>query len=217
MQRAQMFQALCGVTVGLGLCLSAAAHAQEEQIRSGFALQAGLATAPQSIDDDLAGWNFLEGQLSLGYKADSLIFSLSFSFNVFSKGSENPNTFPGEPTKIDRTFYRFLVGPEVQFNILRAADKRAELFGHIGLGFGTWDSFTTSSPDTGPSRPEEDETRFLARWRVAPGVRYWMHPNVAVAGAVGIAGDYALNERGSVSSTNHAVSLYGQFGLLGAF
>ena len=200
----------------LSLTFAPAVFAQQP-VSDGFAIQTNISTSPQAIDDDLFGFYTIEGGLLLGYKMGGTILSLGFSFGVFSDGSKNDQTFPGEPTEFTRTYYHFIVGPEVQFSILRSADQRAEMFGLIALGIGTWDSFTTTVPDNSPADTDSDETRISIRWRAAPGLRYWLHSNMAVGLAAGITGEHRLRYFETGEDTLSVYALFAQIGFLGAF
>ncbi len=223
-------------TLGAGLLLASSAAAQNPvptpaagQVSQGFALHAGVATIPFAIDDDLLGLTSLTGSIGVGYKIDRLIIGATFDFTRF--GSSSTSSFDdGTGTIItqttDRTDYNFVVGPELQVALMRSPDQRAELVGSVGVLLGTWDSESTTTggpPDPNPP-PEPDQTRLLVRWRLAPGVRYWMHPNIAFSGFVGFNGTHQIRDTEDPSLPNFTdsrsagvVSLYSQFGLTGVF
>lgn len=103
---------------------------------------------------------------------------------------------------------------------LRSPDQRAELIGGAALMLGTVDTVTTTSidPDPPPSSPN-DPTNILLRWRLAPGVRYWMHPHIAFNGLVGFSGFHQIRDADGTASdrSTSVTSLYTHFGLLGVF
>ncbi|MBK9264227.1 MAG: hypothetical protein IPM54_31050 [Polyangiaceae bacterium] len=239
MNRKFVLRAAMLAVLGAGLLVGGSAGAQTPgsvesvgQVRQGFALQAGVATSPFAVDDDFLGFTTLSGSIGVGYKIDRVIIGATFDFARF--GSSSTQSFDdgtGTVTEvtIDRTSYSFLVGPEVQIAFLRSADQRAELIGDVALLLGTWggEVVTTGGPpdpNPPPATPEPEETDLLLRWRLAPGVRYWMHPNIAFTGIVGFSGAHQIEDtevpnQPDFSSSRSAgiVSVYSQFGLVGVF
>lgn len=215
--------------VGLGVGFLAQARevrAQEPapvvtggQTRQGFALGAGMATAPFAIDDNFLNFTTFSGAISLGYKIDRVIIGGTFDFSRFGSSSTVDDGM-GNQIDVDQTVYSFLVGPELQVAILRSADQRAELIAGGTLMLGTFDSFSTTSVDPNPPPASPDEpTDILMRWRLAPGVRYWMHPNIAFTGLVGLSGTHQIRDapNNGTDRSSSVASLYTQFGLLGVF
>lgn len=199
------------------LAFTSTASAQQP-IASGFALQTNISTAAQTFDDDLVGLYSLEGNFALGYKTGGLILSVGLNFNVFTETSTYDGSIESPTETFKRTYYTFVVGPDIQFTIVRSADQRAEIFGLTSLGIGTWDAFSETIPDNNPStEPEVDETRLNIRWRIAPGVRYWLHPNIAAGLAAGVLGDHRIFNRENDDNSLTVIAPFAQFGLLGAF
>lgn len=189
------------------------------QVKQGFALGAGIATAPFAIDDNFLNLTTFSGAINLGYKIDRVIIGATFDFSRFGSSSETDDGM-GNTISVDQASYSFLVGPEVQVAILRSPDQRAELIGGAALMLGTVDTVTTTSidPNPPPASPN-DPTNILLRWRLAPGVRFWMHPHIAFNGLVGFSGFHQIRDANGTGSDRSAsvTSLYTQFGLLGVF
>jgi hypothetical protein len=189
------------------------------QTRQGFALGAGIATAPFAIGDEFLNLTTFSGAINLGYKIDRVVIGATFDFTRFGASSETDDGM-GNTISVDQASYSFLVGPDLQVAILRSPDQRAELIGGAALMLGTVDSVTTTSidPNPPPSSPN-DPTNILLRWRVAPGVRYWMHPHIAFNGLVGFSGFHQIRDANGTASDRSAsvTSLYTHFGLLGVF
>jgi hypothetical protein len=188
------------------------------QTSRGFALGAGIATMPFVLDDDLLNLSTFSASIGLGYKIDRFIIGATFDFSRF--GSTNQvDDGTGNTITLDQSAYSFLLGPEFQAALLRSADRRAELVGVAALMIGTVgnDSSVSGQPDPPPS--PDAPTDILLRWRLAPGVRYWMHPNIAFNALVGISGFHQIRDGNGASSDRSAsmTTMYTQFGLLGVF
>ena len=225
--------------LGAGIFLASPANAQDPvaavaagQVRNGFALRAGVSTMPMAIDDDLMNFTVFTGSIGLGYKIDRVIIGATFDFTRYGRSSTSTyDDGTGNTTEVtqDRSDYNFVVGPELQVAFLRSPDQRAELVGNFGLLFGTWgsDSTTTTDPpdpDPPPAESDIEKTELLVRWRAAPGVRYWMHPNIAFTALVGFNGTHQIRDYedpsgpdSTTSSSSGVVSLYSEFGLVGVF
>lgn len=222
---------MLAVAVSLsGLFVASVAAAQTEPesagrpVNSGFALQTSLVVTPLMLDGAVDGFPSFEGGLSFGYKYDRFVFGVGFDFTNWSESEDFTVTDPstGNPVTGERTrrMYSFIVAPELQVAIARSKDLRAELFGSVSVGLGTWDSVTTTDPDPNPlPTPVDDELRLRVRWRAAPGVRYWVHPHVAMSLVTGISGNYRIldNDTDDESETIGLTALYTQVGLLGVF
>ncbi|MRG96188.1 hypothetical protein [Polyangium spumosum] len=227
-----MFRTTLALSVSLAALLVAeAASAQTvdppaagRPVNSGFALQTSLISTPLLIgDDDLLGFPSFEGGLTVGYKFDRFVIGIGFDFSNWSDTSTfqsvDPNT--GQEIEATRTrrLYSFVVAPEFQFALARSSDRRAELFGAVSVGLGTWDAVTTRDPEPAPGPVPNDDLRLRVRWRAAPGVRYWVHPHVAMSLVTGISGNYMITEpdSGPGGDTIGLTALYTQIGLLGVF
>lgn len=218
--------------IGLTVAFGAAVFLQNDPARAqvpgtaetmgqksqGFALSAGVATTPFAIDDDLLGFSTFSGAIGLGYKIDRVVIGATFDFSRFGSTNDVDDGM-GNRITVDQTSYSFLVGPDLQVALARSADQRAELIGSVGVLVGTWDSETTTSANPNPPPPTNDPTQIMLRWRLAPGVRYWMHPNIAFSGLVGFSGLHQIRESsdGSSNRSSSVTSIYSQFGLMGVF
>jgi hypothetical protein len=132
-----------------------------------------------------------------------------------------------QPYSTTKSYYSFTISPELQVALARTADRKAELFGALGVGLGTWDSETVvddpNYPDPTPTS-NTDVLKLRVRWRAAPGVRYWVHPHIGVALSTGLSGNHIISDRdgtangGSKSSnTTGLISLDTQLGFVGVF
>jgi len=195
-------------------------------VKSGFALQTSLVSVPLLLgDDDLVGFPAFEGGLTFGYKFDRVMIGVGFDFSNWSDNNTVMDVDPstGNPITVDvtRKTYSFVVYPELQVALARSADHRAELLGSFSVGLGTWDSETTRDPDPSPNptNPLDEDLRLRVRWRVAPGVRYWVHPHVGMSLVTGIAGNHMITEPndGEGGESLGLTGLYTQIGLVGVF
>lgn len=186
--------------------------------RSGFMIQTSIATQTTAFNAgttsiELSG---IEGGLSAGYKTGRLMIGLGFDFTSFNQTA--PNTIVDPDTGETRTFlvsttnYSFVIYPELQIALLQSSDQRVELLGTVSLGLG---SFGTSVE---PSPGDDDITRFRVRFRVGPGIRYWVRPQLAASLTSGLYDNYMLISPPSGSGTSTAtLGLYSQIGLVGTF
>jgi hypothetical protein len=199
-----------------------------QPVKAGFALQTSLVAAPIVLSGGLpglfGGFPSFEGGLFAGYKYERVIFGVGFDFTNWSESKTNSTFDP--ITMQDITFeetqrsFTFIVYPEVQVALIRSADARAELLGAFSVGFGTWNTITTRDPDPFPNpTPARDELRLRARWRVGPGVRYWVHPHVAMNLVTGVSGNHMIvdGQTPAQSSSLGLTALYTQIGLAGVF
>ena len=160
------------------------------------------------------------GSLFAGYKLDRLVIGLAFDIGHVDSTS---NFVAGSSTSTgSRSDTSFLIGPAAQFAILRSADHRIELIGSAQIEFGRTVTTTGQSPTIPPSfSADVNNSNFHINYQLAPGLRYWAHPQLAVTLITGLAGDdffYTQNQpsglRGDVVNT---VSLFGSIGALGVF
>jgi hypothetical protein len=194
-------------------------------VNAGFALQTSLVAAPLALDKDLIGLSTFEGGLFFGYKMDRVVFGVGFDFSNWSEHDTvndfDPNTMNPVEVSVDRSTYSFVIYPEVQVAFARSADRRAELYGAVSLGLGTWDTTSTRDPDLfpDPNPTTTEPTRIRFRWRAGPGVRYWVHPNIGMSLLAGFSGNYMFLDGDTAleSSSVGLTSLYTQIGLLGVF
>lgn len=211
----------------VGLLLSTTASAQEPDDTtgfpkpSGFALQTSVVASTTVFTDGGTSLSLasLEGGLTFGYKTGRLMIGVGFDFTNVGQTSTQESFDPdtGMPTgteQVTRNTYSFVVYPEIQVAIAQSTDKRAELVGGFSLGVGTWGQRRSNDTST-----NDDDTDIRLRWRVGPGVRYWVHPQIGMSVTTGVTGNHMLHyetssERDeSIAFTN----LYAQIGLLGVF
>lgn len=198
---------------------AAGSQGERPPMDSGFAMQVNLATSPQTLGDDLFSLYSFGGNLTLGYKVGGAILSIGFDFIAFSRSTDYKSSDASLGTSNSkRSYSEWMIGPDVQFTVVHSADKRAELYGLISLGFGTWSTDSESSDDPSfPPTAASEEENFNFRWRIAPGVRYWMHRNIAVGLAVGVLGDHRFYEDDVAKRTQSIFTPFAQLGLMGVF
>ena len=206
--------------VSTSVTTSESAVGQKER---GFAVSLGLTTRYNVVNPDAATAQAdlsVGGGLFAGYKLDRLVIGLGFdighvdSTTTFVSGSSTATGKRGDTS--------FLIGPAAQFAILRSQDRRIELIGSAQIEFGRTVTTTGQSPAIPVSySPDVNASNFHIAYQLAPGLRYWAHPQLAVTVITGLAGDdflYTQNEpsglRGDVVNT---VSLFGSIGALGVF
>lgn len=211
----------CIVMLGTKVAAAQTSSDLAGQKETGFALQTSVSMAAALIDPKLAGLGLssLEGGMTFGYKFGRGMIGIGFDYTNFGQTETreifDPNT--GMPTGTEEAsvdVYSYVIYPQFQIAMAQSADRRAELIADMSVGVGSWG--TRNSLDT---TPNNDESRIRLRWRVGPGVRYWVHPQVGVSMTAGITGNHMLFSGATASQDNSvsASSLFGQFGLLGVF
>jgi hypothetical protein len=121
--------------------------------------------------------------LLLGYKLCRVLLGLNLDLLVTS------------PVGVKTVATSFLVAPEVQVAIAQSTDRRAELIGMLRFGAGR----QGSNVQLGGA--------------LAPGVRFWLHPHIALSTQVGLAADVILYKKGQ----SFYLSMFGTLGVLGSF
>lgn len=185
------------------------------QLESGFAVEVGAATQQLLIgDSDVIGFSTLRGTLMLGYKAGPLLVGVGFELiSLTDSESSDGADFSVSSTSL-------AIVPGIRFAFARSADHRAELFGALDLGIGTmWESRSGSVCDMDPSVCESDQSVTRYVYGIGPGVRYWMHPQVALVVTSGIRGDILSVSRDGSDRTDtvHILGFSASIGLLGLF
>lgn len=207
--------------LALGLAALAApsvASAQDAQVESGFALQANIAVRTSLLSIAPAGnklptdvglpGNGLDTQLFAGYKTGRLLIGLGLEF---LNGTANTSVSTGPVTNsTSNATSAFLIGPEVQFAILRTADARVELIGDLALHFGH--EFIPNVND--------GSSNFLLTYQIGPGVRFWAHKHFALNALTGFAGELwhyipPSGSNGTLDLSAHGI--FGSFGMMGVF
>ncbi len=201
----------------------ATASSDAGQRARGFAVSLGLNGRYNVVNPDVntaSAAGSLGGSLFAGYKLDRLVIGLAFDIgHVDSTTNFVSGTSSSTGTRSDTSF---LLGPAAQFAILRSQDSKIEFIGAAQISFGMTATTTSKNPAIPPSySPDVNGANFHIAYQLAPGLRYWAHPQFAVTVLTGIAGDdflYKQNEpsglRGDVVNT---VSLFGSIGALGVF
>lgn len=195
------------------------AEAPSYSKRSGFMIQTSLITQTSAFNAGTASIQLsgFEGGLSAGYKAGRFMIGLGFDFtNVNSTAPTtivDPDNGGVRTVTVSTSNYSFVVYPEVQYAFVQSDDQRVELIGNGSLGLGSFG--TTISPSNGA---DDDSSRFRLRWRIGPGVRYWLHPQFAASLIVGVSGNHLITSvSGAASSSSATTALYSQIGLVGVF
>jgi hypothetical protein len=172
--------------------------------RTGFVLQTSLLTQTTAFNAGTVAFQLssLEGGLAFGYKTGRFMLGLGFDYTTLSDTTRQLST----------TTYSFVVYPEVQYAFVQSADQRVELVGNASVGFG---SFGASRSDV----DADNTTQLRVRWRVGPGVRYWLHPQLGAALVTGVTGNhlFVFSPSGSALSSTLTTSLYTQIGIVGVF
>ncbi len=210
--------AALGMTV---LGAPALAFAEEGQTESGFALEATLG-ARYGIFASGGGASIygtgLQTGLFGGYKSGRIVVGLGLEF---SNSTSSTAAMQGTQTVTTTTSdSNFLIGPEVQAALLRTSDGRVELIGDFSLHFGHEFQSTSVSPPPTVTVNVATDSNFLLSYAVAPGVRFWAHPHLAIQALAGFGGDayFDLPVNNDPASGNHSEhGIFASFGMLGVF
>jgi len=162
-----------GLVALLWVIVSADARAQGPapamiaQKKNGFALETHLQSQLIGFGAGLAGTVYaplINGGIFGGAKIDRIIVGLGFDFTSVDEGGG---------ANIAMRW-----APGVRVAILRSEDERVELFGQLDLRFGH--DFGSGSKNV------------LFGMDLAPGVRYWLHPQFAFSALAGWNADWLL-------------------------
>jgi Outer membrane protein beta-barrel domain len=145
----------------------------------------------------------LEGGLFGGYKFDRVIVGLGLSLTRTENGS-NPGNMPFSQAQT-----QLLLVPGARFALLRSADARVELFGEADFGFGHV-FFEATGGGNSPSN-------FQFRYQLGPGLRYWLHPQLAFSALAGLRGDYTWQGTGNVSTNSDITSIFATLAFTGVY
>lgn len=166
------------------------------------------------------GTTSIQGGLFAGYKIDRVVFGLGFDIGYISTGTHFVSA--GNESTGNRGDTSFLLGPGVQVAILRSNDQRIEMTGTFNIMFGTTVTTQSQDPEIPPNYgPETQTSNFHLAYQIAPGLRYWAHPQFALTLTSGVAADHYFysqnNPSGLRSDQVNTVSLFGAIGALGVF
>lgn len=202
------------------------------QVRRGVAFQVSLANA--ALSDELSltpsaekpsPFDSLEDGLLVGYKLDRFVIGLGLDFmrSSTTRTLILPDVSP-EPTTLSTTTHTFVVYPEVQFAIARSENARAELYGVASAGLGTWGTEIKREGPLAYVPSTDGPVQLRARWRIAPGMRYWIDPHLALSLCAGVAGNHLfLDENDAAtgevreSTSKHTFSLFTQISAMAVF
>jgi len=90
-----------------------------------------------------------------------------------------------------------MVTPGARIPLVRSADQRVEGFAALDVGVGTVFAEEPAGMDV---------STLLVSWRIGPGVRYWLHRQLAVGGTVGVGAAHVIQtitESASGMSVDH--------------
>jgi hypothetical protein len=230
-------QRLCRhlATLALGLVALAApakAFAQDDtkaagQAESGFALEASLGARYGVIATGGVGTtgaefgNGLQTGLFAGYKSGRIVIGVGLEFTNTSASATTTVTVPplgSATTTTSGSDSNFLIGPEFQFALLRSPDSRVELIADLSLHFGHEFQTVSVSPPPPPNNTPTD-SNFLLSYAIAPGVRFWAHPHLALQAVAGFGGDafFDLPVNNDPTNNHSEHGIFASFGALGVF
>ena len=201
--------------LAIALLIAPTAFAQEGQKRSGFAAEVHIGTQVFSLGTGMgttASFGTVEGGVFLGGKIDRVIFGLGFDLARVASGTSVPGA--GDSSQAATSI---MFTPGVRVAIVRSHDQRVELFGQFDIGFGTL--VTEQSP--APMGPQPSTSRFRLSYDVGPGVRFWVHPQFAVAGLTGVSGQFeydSTTQMGITQKTSSGLTaVFASLQLMGVF
>lgn len=154
------------------------------------------------------------GGILLGYKIDRFIFGLGFDIARVHDGNTTTNSMTGVRTDASAATTAIMFVPGVRVAILRSADQRVELFGMFDIGLGG----VLTAQDPAPMMPP-DRSTFRLSYNIAPGLRYWIHPQFALAAVAGVHGDFtstttSMTTGGVTINSTDSLTLTSIFGAL---
>jgi hypothetical protein len=146
----------------------------------------------------------VDGGFHLGYKIDRVIVGAGIDLaRIGTSTTQGSSSSSSSDTLVE-------IVPGIQVALARSADARVELYGGLDLGFG----HVFVEGGTEPSN-------FAFRFAVGPGVRYWVHPQFAIAALTGLEGRFAwVTASGTVASQSesiHQLSILAGLRCLGVF
>ena len=154
-----------------------------------FAVQFGARLATIAFAGPV---NVVEGGFTAGFKYQRLIIGLGIEASRFGSGATGVTTL--------------IFVPGVQFALLRTLDERVEFYAEADVGGGRIisDGMTGSGSDV--------------RYQFGLGLRYWLHPQLAISMTSGLRGDVInVSTFGGGNSPSATVSIIAAFQFLGVF
>jgi hypothetical protein len=182
------------------------------QKQHGFAMEIHMGTQLVALTG-VGSLGLLGGGVFAGYKLNRFIFGIGFDLARVA----NSQSQPGADTSNATTAFFF--APGVRVAIVRSHDQRVDFFGQFDLGLGT--SVDEQSP--APMGPQPDVLRFRLYYNLAPGVRFWAHPQFAIAALGGLHGDFAYTKTTdpgtniSASQQTTVTAIFAALQLMGVF
>lgn len=194
-----------------------------KQKEKGFVLYLGLTGqqlwVPVDVSTTLQSGG-IGGDLFIGGKIDRVIFGLAFTVSHFSSITQFGSGDSTSQGTANNT--AFLLSPTVQVAILRSKEKQVELFGSVKLSLGETVNDSSHTPPLTPDlQPSKDESNFHISYQIAPGLRYWVHPQLGLSFSTGLQVDHFIfhqnNPSGLRADVITSLGLFGSLGLVGVF
>lgn len=194
----------------LSTCCLAAETVSADRIERNtrFALEIHLGTRTNvPVDEGLPTTNSVSGGFFIGAHASRATLGIGLVMSRFAvrwKAGE-------EEAKDTVTTLHFVPGLRVV--LARSTDGKVELFGQFDIGFG---SFVFTSDDIAD---ENDDSHFHLTYAVAPGVRYWFHPQFSLGASSGFLGDvlFVSPKASNYSRISHHTGVFGALAMTGLF
>ena len=190
-------------------------HADQTSAQeNGFTLEVQLGTGNNIlIDDNMPALSTSYSGLMFGKKFGGLILGLGLSFDQNAQ-SRSQNDFDSE-----RSITTILLVPSLRVTFLSSADQKVELIGLLDVGLGSTD---TLSEDSDYEEDLDDpETVILdAFYQLGTGVRYWIHPQLALGAHGGVRSEFkrlTYERDSSFEATQHRTGIFTGFSVTGIF
>jgi hypothetical protein len=188
----------------------------EVQKQAGFAFEGHIGTQFLTLAGGGTAINVgaVQGGFFAGYKIGRIIAGLGFDIERVASGTSG-----GMQPSTSRADTAIAFVPGVRVALVRSSDGRVELFAEADFGFGHAfhdDSTVMNPPDT---------SNFHFSYQLGPGLRYWLHPQFAIGGLVGVRGDFEFDSQtintgmGSIttSTSSGITAIFANLQLLGVF
>ena len=153
----------------------------------GFALELQLGTGNDLLIDNDTALSTSYNGLMFGQKLGKLIWGLGISLDQTALNRTERNY------KSERSLTTVLIVPSVRVTFLSSADQKVELFGLLDVGIGMTDILSEESDEEFPDEFDEEEVDPVildAFTQFGTGVRYWVHPQLALSAHGGIRIEY---------------------------